>query len=100
MTLHILPLMYWLELHDILIVPSKGSEISIRQHAYPSLHSFSKSNTQSSCCSRLQHNYCRTSVSCHFYFNCIVRLWNKLPSIDISRSIPSIKYNLISHLWD
>ena len=82
------------------LVPSKGSEISIRQHAYPSLHFLHKSNTRSSCRNWLQHNYCHTSVSRHFYFNCIVRLWNKLPSIDLSRSIPSIKYNLIFHLWE
>ena len=99
LSLHILPLMYWLELHDILYLVKA---LKFPSDNMPILRyiSFSKSNTQSSCHNRLQHNYCRTSVSHHFYFNRIVRLWNKLPSIDLSRSIPSIKYNLISHLWE
>ena len=76
----ILPLMYWLELHDILYLVKAlkfpSDNMPILRYIF-----FSKSNTQSSCRNRLQHNYCRTSVSRHFYFHRIVRLWNKIPSI-------------------
>ena len=62
--------------------------------------SFTNSNTRSSGLNKLKHNYCRTSLSRHFYFNHIVRLWNKLPSIDLSNSILSIKHHLVTHLWN
>ena len=40
----------------------------------------------------LQNNFNWTSKSCHLYmyFNRIVRLWNKLPFIDLLSSIPSL----------
>ena len=77
LSLHILPLMYWLELLDILYLVKA---LKFPSDNMPILRyiSFSKSNTRSSCRNRLQHNYCHTSVSRHFYFNHIVRLWNKL----------------------
>ena len=91
--------MYWLDLHGILYVVKA---LKFPSDNTPILRyiSFSKSITRSSSHNQLQHNYCRTSLSRHFYFNRIVRLWNKLPPIDLSSSISSIKYRLTTHLWD
>ena len=35
----------------------------------------------------------------HFYFNRIARLWNALPTIDISLSLPTIKIRLKHFFW-
>ena len=98
-SLRILPLMYWLELNDILYLVKAlkfpSDNMPILQYI-----SFTNSNTRSSGLNKLKHNYCRTSLSRHFYFNRIIRLWNKLPSIDLSNSILSIKHHLVTHLWN
>ena len=90
---------HWLELNDILYLVKAlkfpSDNMPILQYI-----SFTNSNTRSSGLNKLKHNYCRTSLSRHFYFNRIVRLWNKLPSIDLSNSILSIKHHLVTHLWN
>ena len=63
---------------------------------------FVSSSTRSSTSSHLVHNSSRTSATWHFYFNRVVLLWNVMPStcIDLSLSIPTIKHQLILHLWN
>ena len=53
-----------------------SNNVSIFQYV-----SFCKSITCSSTQHNLQHNFNRTCKSRHFYFNQIVRIWNKLPLI-------------------
>ena len=40
---------------------------------------------------KLCHNFSRLTIVHHFYYNRIVRLWNAIPTIDISQSYTSIK---------
>ena len=41
----------------------------------------------------------RLSSSRHFYFARVVRLWNKLPSVDLFKSYNTIKKRIYVHLW-
>ena len=95
-SLNILPLMYWLELNDIMYL--------VKSIKYPpdnvSIFEFVSFTNSPSRPNKLKHNYCRTSKARHFYFNRIVRLWNSLPPIDLTRSPRTIKHLLINHLWD
>ena len=59
-----------------------------------------QTSTRSSTTHKLVHNYTRTSTHRHFYFNRIIRLWNNLPPIDLSKSVQCIKSHLYSHLWN
>ena len=92
----ILPLMYWLELNDIMYLVKSLKNPSDNMPIH-NLVSFSKSPTHPN---NLLHNYCHTSLARHFYFNRIARLWNKLPPIDLTSSISCIKLKLTSHFWD
>ena len=88
-----------LELNDVMYLvntlKNPSDNVSVFQYV-----SFCKSSTHSSTQHNLQHNFNRTSKSHHFYFNRIVRIWNKLPFIDLSYSIPHIKQQLLRYLWD
>ena len=99
-SLHLLPLMYWLELQDLIFLvksikdPPDNCDIS-------SYVTFSHSTTRASYLNHLQHNFCHSSTVHHFYFNRVVSLWNSLVShIDLSLSTSSIKRHIISVLWD
>ena len=92
----ILPLMYWLELNDIMYLVKSLKNLSDNMPIH-NIISFSKSPTHPN---NLLHNYCRTSLAHHFYFSHIARLWNKLPPIDLTSSISCIKLKLTSHFWD
>ena len=98
-SLHLLPLMYWFELQDFMIFikcmqdPSDNFDIN-------SYISFSSSCTRASTTAKLKHNFCRYSTTRHFYTNRIARLWNALPSVDISQSYQTIKHQITSFLWD
>ena len=94
--LSLLPLMYWYELNDIMyFVKALKNPSSVFDYV-----SFSNNSTRSSTTHKLVHNYTRTSTHRHFYFNRIVRLWNNLPPIDLSKSVQCIKSHLYSHLWN
>ena len=97
-SLHILPLMYYFELNDIIFF--------VNSLKHPADHfrisdyiTFSNSNTRSSSHRKLQHTNASTTSFRHFYFNRIPRLWNSLPPIDLDSSIASIKFNLTKFLW-
>jgi len=99
-SLHLLPIMLWFDLHD-LIFPVKclkdpNDIMDICQHV-----SFRSSSTRSVSTGLLfSINYTRTSSVRHFDFNRIARIWNTVqPSINLSESIPTIKFKLIQLLW-
>ena len=89
MPLKLLPLIYWYELQDMLFIikcikaPSDNFDI----HKYVS---FVTSSTRSASHHKLKQNLCRTSRYRHFYFKCIVKLWNAFPYFDTSLSMTSI----------
>ena len=98
-SLHILPLMYHLELNDLMFF--------IKSLKFPTDHfninnfiSFSTSNTRSATHNKLNHTKSATNSHRHFYFNRLPRLWNSIPPIDLNSSIDSIKFALMKFLWD
>ena len=91
MSLHLLPLMYWLELQDLMFlikcIKDPDDNCDISNHV-----KFMSSPTRASSLKHLQHNISRFSTTRHFYFNRIVPLWNSLVSeIVLSLSVLSIK---------
>ena len=84
LALNFLPLMYYLELMDILFL------VKCLQFPDPSFDirafvSFSNLSTRSGSACKLVYRCSSTNKSRHFYFNRVVRLWNSLPLIDISQ---------------
>ena len=57
-------------------------------------------STRSSSGFKLQHIGSSTTLTHNFYFFRLPRLWNSLPTIDISLSINTIKHKLQSFLWN
>ena len=99
LTLHLFPLMYWLEIQDVLFLvkslkePADNTTI-LDYVTFPSM------NTRSTSSGKVVHKYTRYSQSHHFYFNRIIRLWNSLPTIDLNYSLfTAIKRQIISRLW-
>ena len=97
--LNLLPLMMEFEIADVMFL--------IRTIKFPSDHfninnfvEFSYHKTRSATYCKLRHSICRYTSDRNFYFNRIPRLWNSLPSIDISLSISTIKTKLRHYFWD
>lgn len=99
-TLKILPLMMWFELHDVMFLvkcikfPPDNFLLSDYVTFASSIH-----NTRSSSHFKLSHTYSKFSISRHFYFNRIPRLWNALPPIDITKSITTIQADITKFFW-
>ena len=94
----ILPLMYFLELNDILffIKSLKSPTLAFNIHDYVT---FNISTTRSGSFNKLIHNFASTNHTRHFYFNRITRLWNSLPVIDLNLSTSTIKSKLYHYFW-
>ena len=97
--LNLLPLMYIYELNDLTFF--------IKSYKYPSNYFnvndyiFSSFvSTRSSTGFKLQHISSSSNLSHNFYFCRLPRLWNSLPSIDISLSVNVIKQKLQRFLWN
>ena len=98
-SLQLLPLMYWLEVQDIMFL------IKCIKHPPDNLHIFSHISFVSSCTrassfKKIKQNFCRSSSTKHFYYNRIVHLWNALPPLDTSESYSFIKIQIMNFLWD
>ena len=96
--LHLFPIMYIYELNDLLFF--------IKSFKYPSNHFnindfifCSSVPTRSSSGFKLQHTGSSTNFTHKFYFCRLPRLWNSLPTIDISLPTNILKYNLQKFLW-
>ena len=83
-SLKILPLMQWFELHDILFlvkcIKNPPDNFSLSDY-----FTFTTSNF------KIKHSFSKFSASRHFYFNRIPRLWNSLSPIDTTKSTQTIK---------
>ncbi len=98
--LHLLPLMYYYELADIMFMVNSLKNRSPSNHFdILSFVDIQASNTRSSDKISLKHTLSSTKFDQQFYFNRVPRLWNKLPSIDLSPSSNTIKLNLHKYLW-
>ena len=99
-SLNMLPLMYWLDLQDLLFVTKclqdPKDTIRIHQHV-----TFINSNTRAGSTNKLCHRFARLNSTRHFYFFRIVRLWNYIPNdiMDLTLSLHTNKVRLITHFW-
>ena len=96
--LHLLPIMYYFELQDILF--------TVKSPKYPSPNfniqeyiSFASSSTRLTTNRKMIQQFSRTSTFRHYYFNQIVKLWNSIPTIDLNEPLPSIKETITTFLW-
>ena len=99
-TLQLLPLMYWLEVQDLMFlikcIKDPSDNFNIFSHI-----TFIISTTRVSRLNHLHYNYCHSTFVRHFYLNRVASLWNSLEShIDLSLSIHTIKQNILTALWD
>ncbi len=98
-SLNLLPLMYQLELNDILFFISCIKDPSYK---FPLMNyfSFSTSSTCSNSFYKLNHISFVSTLHHNSYVNRLPRLWNALPIIDISKSLTKIKSDLKNHFWN
>ena len=94
--LNLLPLMYHLELADIMFYvnsyKNRSPRFNISDYVTPTTGYTRSSDNHS-----LNHTYSRTR---HFYYhNRLPRLWNSLPPIDMNLTSSTIKATLKNLLW-
>ena len=95
--LGLLPLMYILELNDLmfciksLIAPTRDFDLS--RHIQ-----FCKGPTRSSASLKMVHIRSSSNSTRHSFFNRLPRLWNCLPPIDLALSPATIKKHASIHL--
>ncbi len=96
--LNLLPLMCYYELSDIMFLVNSLKNQTDRFNVlrYVKLQDL---NTRSSDRITLKHVRCVSNLQQHFYFNRITHLWNKMPPIDISLSLKTIKTKLCKVMW-
>ena len=97
-TLGLLPLMYFLELNDVMFcvrsLKFPTSDFNITDYIQ-----FSKCGTRSSAFMKLSHHFSFRNSERHVFFNRIQRLWNSFPPLDLSKSIVTIKSHLHEFLY-
>ena len=98
-TLHVLPLMMFFELLDLLFLIKCLKSPSVLNFNIYDYVSFSHTATRSATHKKLQYRFHSYNSSRHYYFSRIVRLWNILPPIDLSLSLPTIKTQLYKIFW-
>ena len=96
--LKLLPLMYLLDLSDVLFFIKS---IKLPSDNFNILHfvSFSSSNARSSSHNKLDHNCSQSNKIRNSYFVRLPHLWNSLPPIDLNQSFSSIKTYIYNYLW-
>ena len=84
------PFMYYFELNDLLFfIPNlQNPPMNFSMLSYVS---FSSASTQSAAHGKLTHAKFSSKLNHFHYFNHLPRLWNSLPSINLSESFPAIK---------
>ena len=97
--LKLLPLMYHLELNDIMLAVRcfKSPEEHFNLNKYVA---FCHSGTRSGSHSKLRHTRSPLNIVKHSFFHRLPRLWNALPPIDLSQSALTIKRKLTVFLFD
>ena len=102
LSLNLLPLMYWLDLQDLVffIKCLKDPNDTIGIYRYVSFVGMNR--TRAGTANKLQHKFARLSSTRHFYFIRITRIWNSIPSeiIDLNLSVYTNKVRLTSFLWE
>ena len=97
-SLKLLPLSMVMELNDILFflksLRSPTSAFDILDYV-----SFCSSNTRSSSSHKLNHSRCSSTLSSHFYFKRLPRLWNCLPVFDQNISTSATISLIKDYFW-
>ena len=97
-SLKLLPLMYQLELNDILFFVSclknPDYNYSLMEHFV-----FSSAHTRSAASIKLVHSSKSSPTHYHNFISRLPRLWNSLPSVDLSLSFNFIKHSLKDHFY-
>ena len=95
-SLKLVPLMYRMEYIESFV------QFKHRDHSFDicNYFSFSTCSTRSSAHNKLVHSSLVCSPARHTFFHRFPRLWNSLPPIDLSMSIPSFKKLITSHFID
>ena len=98
-TLKLLPLMMQFELNDVLFFVNclKNPTNAFNIYEYVT---FSSHTTRCTSALKLKHSITKTNSERHSYFNRLPRLWNSLPVIDLSLSLPTIKKKLKQFFWE
>ena len=97
--LHLLPLMMEFEISDIIFLVKSMKNPS----AFFDIFSFIKPcnlSTRSSSSFKLRHSLSKNNSISNSYFNRIPRLWNSLPPLDITLSLPAIKSTIRDLFWN
>ena len=93
--LDLLPLMYYLELNDVMFCVQSLKSPSVHFNILDYV-SFSSQATRSGTHCRMTHLRSFTHMSRHYFFNRIARLWNSIPLLDLTCSTATIKSRLLS----
>ncbi len=96
--LKLLPLMYRFELADIMFLVTSLKHPTERFNILQFIK-LQDLNTRSSDRVSLKHVRCESNFQQHFYFNRITHLWNRLPAIDLSLSVKTIRTKIYEVLW-
>jgi len=96
--LNLLPLMYQLDLYNILFFiksfQNPTTSFNIRNYV-----DFCQLSTRSSTSNKLQHVFSSTNKQSNFYFNWLPRIYNSLPVLDLKKPFTRIKSYLINFFW-
>ena len=96
--LKLFPLMAWFEYIDIMFfitsLHHRSDRFDILRYVTITSHCTRSSDKVS-----LQHTLSKSCLSRHFFFNCLPRLWNTLPFIDIDKTISSVRCEVKRILW-
>lgn len=96
--LNLLPLMCYYELLDITFLVNSLKNKTERFNVLQFVQ-IQDLNTRSSDRVTLKHIRCESNLQEHFYFNRVARLWNKMPAIDLSLSVNTIRTKLYKVMW-
>ena len=101
LSLNMLPLMYWLDLQDLVFLVKclKDPNDTLNIHQYIT---FVSSSTRAGTNNNLCHKFSRLNSTRHFYFVRIVRLWNAIPNgiLDSNLTVQTNKLRLREYLWE
>ena len=90
--------MMWLEIGDVMFF-IKQLRAPVGNFDISEFLSFTASSTRSSTYLKLQLSRSPSNLSSHFYFCRFPRLWNALPPMDLSLSIPTLRRQLLDIFW-
>ena len=96
--LNLLPLMCYYELSDIMFLVNSLKNRTIRFDVLRFVK-IQDLNTRSSDRITLKHVRCESNWQQHFYFNRITHLWNKMPAVDLSLSVKTIRTKIYKVMW-